>query len=78
MSTENSVMVDDHEEDERPLSTKEQMTKLIGRAREAQDLCGWADPTVRDGQMQLAAGALELSRVMVETLMILRSTIEGE
>lgn len=78
MNVEDNTAIDECEENERPvaaISTGERLTKLILRAKEAQDTCGWADPTVKDGQMQLASGAVELGRIMVETLMILRSEL---
>lgn len=74
MSTTIKIADGDNDE-ERELSLEEQINELLIRAKDAQDQCGWAGPTQRDGQMQLAAGATNLGRVTVETLMLLRSIV---
>lgn len=70
--------LEDFEADVPTLTVNEQLGVLMCRVKEAQDTCGWADPTTRDGQMQLASGAVEYGRVLTEILMILRSTIGAE
>lgn len=67
-------LYDEMFDDDVPLRTiDEEITHLIRRAGEAQDTCGWAAVETRDGRLQLAAGAIELARVMKETLALIRS-----